>query len=237
MPKKSTLLSVSIFFLLFIGLSDYGYGCHKGKPHGKKAGPCDDPEPPEPPGGAGLTANLTGGTFVFDSGPLPVTLNSKKTTLRSDQDVNMTRPPDDDPSQFEWDEVFVECADFLGGTPDDLHFGDDDWEIYVDTGHIHVQMFGHKAGLDHNPTTRIVLHLENFLGLDSYPNVTFPPLDDGMAQFCLDQEYWVNFSLNGVRGRGGRCPAMHYAPVMYPSTLTICAAGVECNDPPDACIP
>ena len=35
MLKKSTLLSVSIFFLLFIGLSDYGYGCHGGKPpHG-----------------------------------------------------------------------------------------------------------------------------------------------------------------------------------------------------------
>ena len=47
MLKKSTLLSVSIFFLLFIGLSDYGYGCHKnGKPHGKNAGPCDPPPPP-----------------------------------------------------------------------------------------------------------------------------------------------------------------------------------------------
>jgi len=33
MLKKSTLLS--IFFLLFIGLSDYGYGCHKDFPHGK----------------------------------------------------------------------------------------------------------------------------------------------------------------------------------------------------------
>ena len=35
MLKKSTLLSVSIFFLLFLGLSDYGYACHGGKPpHG-----------------------------------------------------------------------------------------------------------------------------------------------------------------------------------------------------------
>ena len=45
MLKKSTLLSVSIFFLLFIGLSDYGYGCHRddasGDPiqHGSK--PCN----------------------------------------------------------------------------------------------------------------------------------------------------------------------------------------------------
>ena len=29
MLKKSTLLSVSVFFLLFIGLSDYGYADHK----------------------------------------------------------------------------------------------------------------------------------------------------------------------------------------------------------------
>jgi hypothetical protein len=29
MQKKSTLLFVSIFVLLFIGLSDYGYGCHR----------------------------------------------------------------------------------------------------------------------------------------------------------------------------------------------------------------
>ncbi len=38
MLKKSTLLFVSIFFLLFIGLSDYGYGCHKGDgvQHGQK---------------------------------------------------------------------------------------------------------------------------------------------------------------------------------------------------------
>ena len=41
MLKKSTLLSVSIFFLLFIGLSDYGYGCHKGEKHGKFTG-CDE---------------------------------------------------------------------------------------------------------------------------------------------------------------------------------------------------
>ena len=39
MLKKSTLLSVSIFLVLFIGLSDYGYGCHGGKPpHGDYKG-------------------------------------------------------------------------------------------------------------------------------------------------------------------------------------------------------
>jgi len=48
MLKKSTLLSVSIFFVLFIGVSDYGYGCHKmvdgdPAPHGNR-GPCDPPD-------------------------------------------------------------------------------------------------------------------------------------------------------------------------------------------------
>ena len=49
MLKKSTLLSVSIFVLLFIGLSDYGYGCHKGEQHGKFTN-CPPPDP-EPSGG------------------------------------------------------------------------------------------------------------------------------------------------------------------------------------------
>ncbi|MCZ6485485.1 MAG: hypothetical protein O6826_07305, partial [Acidobacteria bacterium] len=40
MLKKSTLLSVSIFFLLFISLSDYGYAGHKSthKPGGGGGG-------------------------------------------------------------------------------------------------------------------------------------------------------------------------------------------------------
>jgi hypothetical protein len=42
MLQKSTLLSVSIFVLLFIGLSDYGYGCHRGDPHGKDPEQCPD---------------------------------------------------------------------------------------------------------------------------------------------------------------------------------------------------
>ena len=57
MLKK--LLFVSIFGLLFIGLSDYGYGCHKLDeqdppqpiPHGKNGVPCGDPEPPPDDGG------------------------------------------------------------------------------------------------------------------------------------------------------------------------------------------
>jgi len=48
MPKKSTLLSVSIFLVLFIGLSDYGYGCHNGDQHGKK--PCDGGDKDTTPG-------------------------------------------------------------------------------------------------------------------------------------------------------------------------------------------
>ena len=70
MLKKSTLLSVSIFVLLFIGLSDYGYGCHKnGKPHGKNAGPCD-PDPPEPPGGdAEYSVTITGAVFGGSDAP------------------------------------------------------------------------------------------------------------------------------------------------------------------------
>ncbi len=38
MLKKSTPLFVSIFVLLFVGLSDYGYGCHKGGNDSKGCG-------------------------------------------------------------------------------------------------------------------------------------------------------------------------------------------------------
>ena len=45
MLKKSTLLCLSVF-LLFIGLSDYGYGCHRddsnGKPIPHRNKPCKD---------------------------------------------------------------------------------------------------------------------------------------------------------------------------------------------------
>ena len=52
MLQKSTLLSVSIFVLFFIGLNDYGYGCHKDQPHGKDT-VCLPPEPGPPGGGGG----------------------------------------------------------------------------------------------------------------------------------------------------------------------------------------
>ena len=62
MLKKSTLLSVSIFFLLFIGLSDYGYGCHRDVPHG--AHTCPEPDPPAPNGGedAKYSVDISGAT-------------------------------------------------------------------------------------------------------------------------------------------------------------------------------
>ena len=47
-------LFVSIFLLLFIGLSDYGYGCHKeNMTHGKDPEQCPPPPEPEPPGDEG----------------------------------------------------------------------------------------------------------------------------------------------------------------------------------------
>ena len=63
MLKKSTLLFVSIFVLLFIGLSDYGYGCHKGDPHGRSPDPCPDPDPS--PGGGGDGKKKTPAIITF----------------------------------------------------------------------------------------------------------------------------------------------------------------------------
>jgi len=69
MLKKSTLLSVSIFFVLFIGLSDYGYGCHKNNlTHGKNPGPCDPPDGGDGSGGGGGRSIPVSVTFLNREG-------------------------------------------------------------------------------------------------------------------------------------------------------------------------
>ncbi len=76
MLKKSTLLSVSIFLALFIGLSDYGYGCHEGDKHKLPFAPCG--------GGGGSTGDEDGlyrvttiaGPMTFPSNAGPMTVKS-----------------------------------------------------------------------------------------------------------------------------------------------------------------
>ena len=69
MLKKSTLLSVSVFFLLFLGLSDYGYGCHKNNlTHGKNPGPCDPPDGGDGGGGGGGRSIPVSVTFLNRDG-------------------------------------------------------------------------------------------------------------------------------------------------------------------------
>jgi len=74
MLKKSTLLFVATFFLLFIGLSDYGYGCHRDRdgdpfngnePHGKDPIPGGCPDPDDPGGDEDTTGGKSEGIALI----------------------------------------------------------------------------------------------------------------------------------------------------------------------------
>jgi hypothetical protein len=65
MLKRS--LFIGTFFLLFIGLSDYGYGCHRGERHGPNGVPCDTEPPPDDGGNKGIPVVVTFDDFETDS--------------------------------------------------------------------------------------------------------------------------------------------------------------------------
>ena len=70
MLKKS--LFIGTFFLLFIGLSDYGFGCHRDVPHGPHT--CPEPDPPAPNGGGDAEYSVDISGAVGGHSGLPWTL-------------------------------------------------------------------------------------------------------------------------------------------------------------------
>ncbi len=78
-------LFVSILVLLFIGLSDYGYGCHRGTEHGK-SGPC---------GGGGevgeFSVATTTGAVSYASGVDPWLENSGGKSISMDHPIHTPR--------------------------------------------------------------------------------------------------------------------------------------------------
>ena len=216
MLKKSTLLFIGTFFLLFIGVSDYGYADHKDKPHGGGGGGGGNG------GGDGLTANLTGGTFVFDA-PLPVTLNRKGNSATSEEPLNMKRP-DGGSERLEWDAVFDECQmtlDSLEIPVDEIDLGDDDWKIAAGAGDIRLRLFDIRL----DAKTLITLELR---GVPDYSRNPIPPDDNGISQFVIDG--WVIFGdmEKGVTPRDS-CKLFGDFSVS-PSTLSICGEAVNAED-------
>lgn len=167
MLKKS--LFIGTFFLLFIGLSDYGYGCHGGKPpHIGCGGVVDD-----------LTINLTGGTFVLDltendGNPLVVNLDKKGRIFTSDQHLIMYRPDDGTLESMEWDAVFAACKMTMptlkipiGG----IDFGDD-LRIAANAGLILLRLFDVRVDED------VVISLTLFGdSLDYEDNLSLPTME------------------------------------------------------------
>jgi len=235
MLKKS--LFIGTFFLLFIGLSDYGYGCHGGKPPHTGCGGVVD----------GLKANLTGGTFVLDN-PVIVNLDKKGRIFTSGDILSMTQPSDfacsvsgvactmetecteDDedtcaanPLLGEWNAVFEACQETMPLTlkiPTEINFKDD-WRIAANAGLILLRLFDARVV----PKAEISLTL---LG-DSfdYEDNPIPPDDGTISQFEINR-----WSIFGDSERGVRPPESCHVEgdLWFPSMLTICGKNVRAED-------
>jgi len=231
MHKKSTLLSVSIFFLLFIGVSDYGYGCHRpGSTDGGGCGKVDG-------GGSKPLKVHLAGAFVFgdqtaEHGVLGVVLNEKGNTARSAEDVHMTRPDDGDILEDTWDGVFATCPVLVklldGRLVESIWVGDDDWRISINTGEIRLKFPHMELDADdvdsegESMITEVDLDLQ-LIG-DLNLNEGFFPPDPGFPiEIPLDRFDIRGSTVQGIHPRE-RCGLniMSFSPLLSP-ILTICA--------------
>ncbi len=213
MQKKLTILFAFAIFVLVVGLSD-SYAEHKKNPNAGHGGGDGD--------GAGtLTANLTGGTFVFDD-PLPVTLNKKGNSATSEVALNMNRP-DGGTEREDWDAVFNECKLTLESLeiPEDIHLGNSDWKIAANAGDIRLRLF--DARLEVNAVITLELRGDP-LNYDGNP---VPPDDDGISQFEIDGYVIFGDTEKGVQPRDS-CKLS--GDLSVSSMLTICGKDVKVKD-------
>jgi len=228
-------LFIGTFFLLFIGLSDYGYGCHRSDndgpiPHRDK--PCKDDGGGGNGGGDGLKANLTGGTFVLDlrlneGNPLAVNLDKKGRIFTSGDDLSMTQQEDDGPLLLaaDWNAVFQACKETMPSTleiPMAIQFGND-WRIAANAGRILLRLFDARV----EPAAEIDLYL--FGDSLDYIDNPIPPDDGKISQFELN--WWTIF---GDSERGVHPPESCHreGELWFPSTLSICGKDVPVCPPP-----
>jgi hypothetical protein len=241
MLKKSTLLSVSIFFLLFIGLSDYGYGCHRG-PDSHDGGGCGKVDGE----GSNTFQVHLAGAFVFGrptvtNGVLVVDLNEKRNNAFSRVGVHMSRPGDEDElvlEQMTWDGVFATCPVLVGLLEerqvehvDSIFVGDDDWRISINTGEIRLK-FPHMLLTDSvGDIDKVDLDLQLIGDLDlNSEEIDFPPL---LGKPITIEN--LRFDIRGSTVRGiqprERCGlnimSFMDAGLVSP-ILTICAEGDPC---------
>lgn len=236
MLKKSTLLSVSVFFLLFIGVSDYGYACHKG-PGSTDGGGCGRNDG----GGSKPFKVHLAGAFVFDTlagdGVLGVVLNEKGNTARSPVGVEMSRPDDElEQEQMTWDGVFGTCPVLLGfleGLPVESAFtGADDWRISINTGEIRLK-FPHMLLTDLlGDIEEVDLQLQLIGDLDLNV-VDLPPAPGSPIEIWLDRFDIRGPTVQGIHPRE-RCvlDIMSFPPFQSP-ILTICADEDDSCHPPE----
>ena len=232
MHKKSTLLSVSVFFLLFIGVSDYGYACHKGE-GSTDGGGCGKVD-----GGGSIPFKVhLAGAFVFDTeagdGVLGVVLNKKGNTARSPVGVEMSRPTDG--LESTWDGVFETCPvllRFLDG-PEVLSVftGADDWRISINTGEIRLK-FPHMVLTDSGgDIDEVDLHLQLIGDLDLNEG-PFPPGSDDSFDIFL-YRFDIRGPTVGIQPRERCVLDVMSFPELFLDTpvLTICGENVTTCTP------
>jgi len=229
MHKKSTLLSVSVFFLLFIGVSDYGYGCHR--PGSTDGGGCGKVD-----GGSSIPFKVhLAGAFVFDTdvghGVLGVVLNKKGNTARSPVGVEMSRPTDG--LESTWDDVFETCPvllRFLEGQVESVFTGADDWRISINTGEIRLK-FPHMLLTDSGGDIEEVdLQLQLIGDLDLNEG-RFPPSSEDSFDIFLDR-FDIRGPTVGIQPRV-KCVlnVMSFLELFLDTPiLTICGEEVDAGD-------
>ena len=237
MVKKSILLSVSVFFLLFIGVSDYGYACHRGL-DSTDGGGCGKVD-----GDSSNTFQVhLAGAFVFDSpavnGVMDVVLNGRRTIARSadNKDVYMSRP-DSDPEQRTWDGVFVTCPLLGGRQVETIFVGDDDWRISINTGEIrlkfpHMQLTDSVADSEGVDIEEVDLHLQLIGDLDLNDG-RFTPASKDYFDISLDRFDIRGPTVQGIHPRE-KCvlDVMSFQKDLdqQPPTLTVCGKDVATKD-------
>ena len=256
----STLLVLGTSTLVMAKCDGDGI-CERGENAKNCAADCTAGEPP--PTGA-LTANLSGGTFVFAFGPKSVVLNAKKNTATSEQDVELTRPGAG-ALRCEWDSVLtgVDEAGCPGTmfdgcrlleTPvDDLMFGDDDWRIFfgsVDGGGLRVAFSnsledGVEDGVDIGVET-VEIRLQLIDSVPDYVAHPIPPALTGRSEFTLTDFILAGDTVRGISPRRtcqpgpGSGGGLERFTLTNHSTLTICGedllgTGDNCSGADECC--
>jgi len=195
MLKKS--LFIGTFVLLFIGLSDYGYGCHKGGNDSKGCGGGSDT----------VTVKFTEGAFIFDDQnneevSVNMILNNGGATSGRDQDFFMSEQADS------WEPVFADCTELPLGIPDRISVDGGDLTLITEPDTIYLSLHDIRLPIGGGRFAKVTVQLRG----DSVCDIVgggqsfFPPATGVTIECTLDQSLITGRGKVGGKSEGCRPP-------------------------------